>query len=135
MRKLVLTALSAGMIGLFAGAAHAAPQAANAPEAPAASGFAHAKVMQHRGQDRRYNRHDRRDQRYDRRNHRDQRYTRGRGHRQNCWRERQRSRFHGRRAIVTVRMCENRRGYRYVVHGSERLVRFVGRSHRRGHRR
>jgi len=135
MRKLILTALSAGMIGLFAGGAHAASPTANAPAAPAAHGFTQAKVLQHRGQDRRYNRNDRRDQRYDRRNHRDQRYSRGRGHRQSCWRENQRSRFHGRRAIVSVRMCETRRGHSYVVNGSERLVRYVGRSHRRGHRR
>lgn len=46
-----------------------------------------------------------------------------------CWREQRHSHFHGRPALVSVRVCRNAYGQTYVVHGETRLIHYVHRQY------
>lgn len=48
-----------------------------------------------------------------------------------CWHERRHSRYRGRPAVVSVRICRDRHGRQYVDQGSRRLVYYVAPHHRR----
>jgi len=48
-----------------------------------------------------------------------------------CWHERRHSRYRGRPAVVSVRICRDRHGRQYVDRGSRRLVYYVAPHHRR----
>ena len=104
-----------------------------------------AKTVQRRGhrdsyRGRHHHRHDRGD--YRRPHHRHGYYDRGRYGRgyygpsrydgRRCWREERYGHFRGRPAIVTDRVCRDRRGYVYVERGSTRLVHFIDRRGRHG---
>lgn len=49
-----------------------------------------------------------------------------------CWREERYGHFRGRPALVSDRVCRDRRGYIYVERGSTRLIHYIDRRGRRG---
>ena len=143
-------AISTG--GLAAAAASLAPSTTvHAPKLAADTGEKRLQRRQHRQRDhyrdRRSSHRDHyrdrrgshrdhyRDRRGSYRDHGDRRRARHdyRGNRRyepRCWSESQRSRFRGRPAVVSVRVCRDRHGRAYTVRGSARLIRYL-----RGHRR
>jgi hypothetical protein len=48
-----------------------------------------------------------------------------------CWHERRHSRYRGRPAVVSTRICRDRYGRQYVDRGTRRLVYYVAPRHRR----
>lgn len=49
-----------------------------------------------------------------------------------CWREERYGHFRGRPALISERVCRDRRGFLYVERGSARLIHFIDRRGRRG---
>ncbi|WP_323762744.1 hypothetical protein [Maricaulis sp.] len=127
-------ALAIGAGGLAAATSTPSPAPAPAQEKVAEAGEKRLQRRHHRQRDhyrdRRGSNRGYSDRRGGRRDYGDRRrgrhdYRDYRRHQSRCWSESQRSRFRGRPAIVSVRVCRDRHGRNYTVRGSARLVRYL----------
>lgn len=139
MSRPISSLVCALAVSLAAGGLAAADpvRAAGGNPAPQTEKTDGEKRLQHRDRHRRDWRDYRRDRRYDRRHHRHHyrdhyrdrdrwaHHGRYRYAQTPCWHERRYGRYHGRPALVSVRICQDIHGRAYVDYRSQRLIHYT----------